>query len=180
MFNRSLPLIVFSTWLLFAHSSGPSLIGYPDVPATDRPENSVSRPSLMFKTTCNVPRLAAKVRAQGDVTLSFLVKTDGSVHDVRVTKPVGYGIDEAVADCVQNWRFRPGTKDGVPVDAVIQFQYAFRLAPNDRLWGAGPMNFVLGPGGRPPQLKAGVLPASAQPPGDEAILFRFTVDGAGR
>jgi len=56
--------------------------------------NGVSPPSVMFKTTCEIPDLARKVRAQGEVTLSLVVKSDGSVRDVEVVKPAGYGMDQ--------------------------------------------------------------------------------------
>lgn len=176
MLKTLLPIIALSSVLLYAQTGAPSSIG----DAAYRVGDGVSRPSLMFRTTCDVPKLAQKVRAQGDITLSFVVKANGTVKGIQVIKPVGYGVDEAVADCIGKWRFRPGTKDGSPVDVAISFQYAVRLAPNDRLWGAGPMKFALAADVRPPKLKAGALPTSAQEPKDEAVLLRFTVDSSGK
>lgn len=180
MLKLAAPIIVLLSTILCAQSGAPSSIANAAGQQPYQVGNGVSKPSLMFRTTCDVPKLAEKVRAQGDVTLSFVVKVNGSVSNVQIVRTVGYGIDEAVAHCIGKWRFRPGAKEGTPVEVAITFEYAFRLAPNDRLWGAGPIRFALNPGVKSPELKTGALPTSAQEPGDEAILFRFTVDPSGK
>jgi len=48
-------------------------------------------------------------------------------QDIKVTRPLGSGLDENAIDAVAQWRFRPGTKDGKPVavaiDVEVMFQY---------------------------------------------------------
>ncbi len=133
----------------------------------------------MFKTTCEIPDLARKVRAQGEVTLSLVVKSDGSVRDVEVVKPAGYGMDERATECIRKWRFTPGAKDGSPVDVAFRFACSFGLQPQPRIWGAGPVTFAPDSGVTPPMLKSGTVPTAEREPGDEIVLFEFLVSSTG-
>lgn len=133
----------------------------------------------MFRTTCEIPDLARRIRAQGEVTLSVVVKADGSVRDVHVVKSVGYGMDERAAECIRKWRFKPGAKDGAPVDVVFQMAYNFGLAPEPRVWGAGPLTFSSDNSITPPVLKVGAMPTAQRQPGDETVLLQFTVSPTG-
>lgn len=102
------------------------------------------------------------------------------MRDVQILKPVGYGMDERAAECVRKWRFKPGTKDGAPVDVAFRFGYEFRLAPQPRMWGAGPLIFGPDSGVTPPVLKSGAAPAAERQLGDEIVLLQFTVGPTGQ
>jgi TonB family protein len=141
--------------------------------------NGVSAPVLMHRTICEMPDLARKLRAQGNVTLSLVVTADGAVRDVRIVKSAGYGMDQQAAECIAKWRFQPGRKDGSPVDVAVQTGYDFGLSPRARLWGAGPLVFAPGSQIHPPVLKSGAMPTSECEPGDETVLLQFTVDPSG-
>lgn len=157
----------------------------PVLPGTMRPDgayqvgNGVSPPSPMYRTSCEIPELARKIRAQGEVTLSLVVKADGSVRDVEIVQSAGYGMDERAAECIRKWRFKPGAKDRSPVDVAFRFAFNFGLAPQPRVWGAGPLTFTLDTGVTPPVLKSGSMPTGEREPGDEAVLFDFTVGPSG-
>ena len=81
----------------------------PVPPGSMRPDgayqvgNGVSAPSLMYRTSCEIPELARKIRAQGEVTLSLVVKADGSVRDVEIVQSAGYGMDERAVECIRKW-----------------------------------------------------------------------------
>jgi TonB family protein len=108
-----------------------------------------------------------------------VVKSDGSVRDVEVVKPAGYGMDQRATECVRKWRFKPGAKDGSPVDVAFRFAYSFGLQPQPRIWGAGPLIFALDSGVTPPMLKTGTMPTTEREPGDEIVLFEFLVSSTG-
>ncbi len=140
----------------------------------------VSAPKMMYFPTCEMPELARRLRAQGNVTLSLVVTAEGAIRDVRVIKSAGYGMDELAVDCLKKTRFKPGEKDGAPVDVEFLTGRDFGMTPRSRLWGAGPMMFSDTEGVTNPVLKSGAVPTSEREPGDEIVLFEFTVDPKGQ
>ncbi|HTR66791.1 MAG TPA: TonB family protein, partial [Terriglobales bacterium] len=45
-----------------------------------------------------------------------IIHSDGTVSDVKVLRGVDDRIDEYAREALAAWQFRPGTKDGNPVD----------------------------------------------------------------
>jgi outer membrane biosynthesis protein TonB len=43
-----------------------------------------------------------------------------------VTKPLGLGLDEKAMQAVNQWRFKPGAKDGNPVSTRATIEVMFR------------------------------------------------------
>jgi len=70
---------------------------------------------------------ARKARAMGSVLVLVEVGTDGKVHNARVGRSFGMGLDEKALEAVSHWLFRPGTKDGRPVTVSAQVEVAFHL-----------------------------------------------------
>lgn len=165
--------------LAYAQLNAPVAPGVMRPDGAYQPGNGVSRPSVMFSASCDMPDLARKLRAQGEVTFSLVVKADGTVRDAQIVKSAGYGMDERAVECIRTSRFKPGTKDGLPVDVAFQFEYSFGLMPEPRMWGAGPLAFSLEHGTTPPVLKSGAIPTADREPGDEFVLFQFTVRSTG-
>jgi TonB family protein len=71
----------------------------------------------------------AKARGvQGTVMLAAIVKADGTVdQDVRVTRSLDPDLDTEAVKALRQWRFRPGTKDGAPVDVQVDVELTFTL-----------------------------------------------------
>lgn len=67
-------------------------------------------------------------RTGGDVTLRFIVGTDGQVSSCEVLKSDHPGLSAAAAEAVQQWRFQPGIKAGKPVATPMQITIPFRGA----------------------------------------------------
>lgn len=67
-------------------------------------------------------------RQEGRVLLKVLVGADGTPRDVTVEKGSGFSsLDEAAAETVRRWRFRPGQKNGQAVDAWVLIPIIFKL-----------------------------------------------------
>jgi len=51
------------------------------------------------------------------------------VDDVTVTQSLDstYGLDDAAVDAAEQWTFKPGTKDGQPVDVLVHLTMRFTL-----------------------------------------------------
>jgi len=78
--------------------------------------------------------LAREASFQGTVLISIVVDVEGHPTNPKVLKPVGFGLDDEALSAVQQWRFKPGMKDGQPVPVFAQIEMAFRLlggSPSD-------------------------------------------------
>ena len=46
---------------------------------------------------------------------------------IRIVRPLGFGLDERAIEAIQQWRFEPGVKDGNPVKVSANIEVNFRL-----------------------------------------------------
>jgi protein TonB len=97
--------------------------GGQDRPFTSKDEG-VTLPSVVSETKPVYTQAAKDAKIQGDMEMSVVVKTDGTVGDVTVTKSLDaeYGLDQAAVDAARLWKFTPGTKGGkaVPVEVTLR------------------------------------------------------------
>lgn len=63
----------------------------------------------------------------GIVICEVNINERGTVDDVRVLKPLPYGLDQAAVDALRQWTFEPATLDGKPVPVVFNITMNFRL-----------------------------------------------------
>ena len=75
------------------------------------------------------PPIALRQGVEGRVALSILVDEKGTVTDAKVTTGAGgrMGLNEAAMENARRRRYRPGTKDGVPVKVWIPITVNFVL-----------------------------------------------------
>lgn len=66
-------------------------------------------------------------RVEGTVTLYAVIRIDGSVGDIRVLNSLDSRLDDNAVRALSRWRFRPGTKNGEPVDIEAVVLVPFRL-----------------------------------------------------
>lgn len=81
---------------------------------------ALSRPGPLY------PELAKRARVQGDVLLQAVIAVDGSIKELRVQTGHPFLIKAAV-DAVSQWRYRPTTLNGDPVEVITQITVTFRL-----------------------------------------------------
>jgi len=55
------------------------------------------------------------------------VDKKGVPTNIRISNPVGCGLDVKAVQSVQGWRFKPGEKDGEPVAVAIAVEVDFHL-----------------------------------------------------
>jgi TonB family protein len=74
------------------------------------------------------PESARRFRIEGAVVVDMLVSETGDVIDVRTVKGIdGYpAFERAAESAVRKWRFRPATKDGVPVKVWKSQTFVFK------------------------------------------------------
>jgi TonB family protein len=64
---------------------------------------------------------------EGDVLLEIVVRSNGSVGDVKVLRSLGAGLEQRAIDAVRQWRFGPARRQGTPVDVVVEVSVEFKL-----------------------------------------------------
>src|SRR4030095_8756060 len=82
--------------------------------------NGVTEPIPVKNVQPSYTQEARDARVQGTIQLEAVIGSDGSISKVQVLKSLGYGLDENAAKALSEWRFKPGTKDGKPVNVRIQ------------------------------------------------------------
>ena len=56
------------------------------------------------------------------------IDRNGNVRDVKVLKPLPFGLDQAAVDAVRRWKFKPGTLNGTPVDVIFNLTVNFKIS----------------------------------------------------
>ncbi len=119
-------------------------------------------PFAAAKTPPEYTAEAVLARLEGGVLLSLVVGSDGQPREIRVARPLGLGLDERAIESVRTWRFRPGTRNGMPVDVQVDEEVFFRRPRH--LWDWHLVRAVFHP------------PASATRPAVMQARFPNTVD----
>jgi TonB family protein len=95
----------------------------------DLAEPGVIAPLVERKPQPQYPPIALRQRVEGTVEINALVDEKGNVTDVQLRTAAGgrTGLNEAAMDAVKKYKFRPATKDGVPVKVWYSVKVAFVL-----------------------------------------------------
>jgi TonB family protein len=88
--------------------------------------SGVAPPRVVYSPDPQYSKEARKAHLRGTVGLAVVVGPDGRPMNIKVTQALGKGLDEKAVEAVSNWKFEPGTKDGVPVPVRISIQCEFR------------------------------------------------------
>lgn len=76
------------------------------------------------------PRLDKKTKVEGSVELQALVGTDGAIRELRVLRgPAVLG--SAAREAVLQWKFKPYTQNGVPVETYAKVTVNFTIRVED-------------------------------------------------
>jgi periplasmic protein TonB len=92
-----------------------------------RPGSGITPPAVQREVKPDYTDEARRRGISGDVVLEIIVRTDGSVGDIKVLQGLGSGLDQRAADAVRQWRFSPARRFGTPVDVVVEVAVEFKL-----------------------------------------------------
>lgn len=92
-----------------------------------RPGSGITPPQLLREVKPEYSDEARRRNVEGDVVLEIVVRSDGSVGDVKVTQGLGAGLDRRAVDAVRQWRFSPAKRFGTPVDVLVEVAVEFKL-----------------------------------------------------
>jgi len=106
-------------------AAAPSPINSPS--GVFRVAGGVLPPSVISRVEPQYSDEARQARIQGSVTLEAIVRKDGTVEILRVVQSLDPTLDQNAIEALQQWRFRPGMKDGQPVDVALNIVVNFNL-----------------------------------------------------
>lgn len=101
-------------------------------PPVFRPGPDVIAPFVVAKAKPAYAEEARLAKLEGSVLLSLVIGADGQPRDIQVARPLGLGLDERAIENVQAWQFKGGTRNGNPVDVMVNEEVFFR--PQRTLW----------------------------------------------
>ena len=101
-------------------------------PSVRHTGGGVTSPRLLSKVEPRYSKKAHRLKVQGTVLVGIEVWEDGRAYNITVLKSLGYGLDEKAIEAFEQWRFKPGTKDGKPVKVAAQVQVSFKLVVDPR------------------------------------------------
>jgi TonB family protein len=89
--------------------------------------HGVSPPHAIYQPDPEFSEQARAAHYQGVCVLKLIVGADGLPRDIKVTTPLGMGLDEKAIEAVRKWRFSPALRDGQPVAVEIAVEVDFHL-----------------------------------------------------
>lgn len=87
---------------------------------------AIGAPVAVSKVDPAYPAEAMRDNVEGTVTLYAVIHTDGTVSGIKVLNSVDPRLDEAAMRALARWQFRPGTKNGDPVELEALVMIPFR------------------------------------------------------
>jgi len=95
----------------------------------DGKEPGITLPKVISEVKPQYTPEALQAGIQGTVTLTTVVRTDGTPDEIEITKSLDteYGLDDQAVAAVSQWRFEPGRKDGKAVPVSVEIEIRFSL-----------------------------------------------------
>ena len=99
----------------------------PPGPDLHRIGGDVKPPKLLSKFEPEYSEDARLAKYSGSVLLSIEIGESGSPRNIKVIRPLGFGLDRKAVEGVTKWKFAPATLNGQPVAVTAQVEVNFRL-----------------------------------------------------
>lgn len=127
--KAALPVLALSIAGLVGCAQTPPMVS-PSGPITIQTDTLTTPPVAQFDS-CERPVYppgALAARAEGTVSLRFLVSTEGRVLDARVDRSSGNAsLDEAARSALVKCRYTPGTVNGTPSEQWTDVKYVWKV-----------------------------------------------------
>jgi periplasmic protein TonB len=92
-----------------------------------RPGSGITPPRVLQEVKAEYTDEARRSGITGEVVLEIVVRRDGSVGDVKLLQGLGGGLNDRARQAVRQWRFAPATRQGTPVDVIVEVAVEFKL-----------------------------------------------------
>jgi protein TonB len=115
-----------------------SIAGDPDavlLPATKQPAveekiyeaHEVKAPLLLHRVAPPYPQKLVPTRMKATVVVRCIIDRNGRVRDPQILRPSLPPFNAAVIDAVQQWRYTPGSRNGIAVETYLNVTVTFAV-----------------------------------------------------
>lgn len=98
----------------------------PPPPPLRKLDASMTRPIVLYRVEPAYTVEAKINRVSGIVITEVVIDETGAVTDVKVLKPLPFGLDKSAVDAIRQWRFAPAMADGKPVATKFTITINFK------------------------------------------------------
>jgi TonB family protein len=91
----------------------------------------LSGPSPIKKSDPRYPPTLINEHVEGEVVLYAVIRADGSVDSVELVRGLDAQLDTNAMEALSQWKFRPASRQGTPVDLEAIVHIPFRAPSND-------------------------------------------------
>lgn len=108
-------------------AGGSWIVRFAELRETGR-AGELTAPVALTKVDPAYPPDLMRDRIEGTVTVYAVIHSDGTVGELKVLRGIDERLDSNAIIALSHWRFRPGTKNGAPVEleAVVQIPFVLR------------------------------------------------------
>jgi TonB family protein len=92
-----------------------------------RPGAGITPPSIQREVKPIYTEEGRRRGVEGDVVMEVVVRSDGSVGNIKILQGLGSGLDQRASEAVRQWRFSPARRFGEAVDVLVEIAVEFRL-----------------------------------------------------
>lgn len=107
--------------------NGPAPPPKPQPKGPVRVGGNVKRPELVHKVEPQYPPLARQTRVKGNVVIDCVIDKQGNVTQAKIISGHPLLVQSALA-AVKQWKFKPTTLNGQPVDVAMTVTVQFNMA----------------------------------------------------
>jgi TonB family protein len=87
-------------------------------------------PVPLQKVDPKYPPTLITERVTGEVILYAVIRRDGSVDSIQLVRGIDEQLDANAISALRQWKFRPGAKQGIPIELEAIVHIPFRLPEN--------------------------------------------------
>jgi TonB family protein len=112
------------SWILNFSELSPNQDG----PRSTAPPSELAGLALVRKVDPKYPPELIEQNVQGEVILYAVIRSDGSVDNIQLVRGIDPQLDTNAKNALRQWKFRPATKAGVPIDleAIVHIPFKIR------------------------------------------------------
>lgn len=93
----------------------------------DGSQRAVPEPRRVRFVRPEYPAVALQFRRTGTVAFEAVLTTEGTIQELHLIQPAGFGLDEAAAEAIRQWAFEPVVVQDTPVPVIMKLSAEFLL-----------------------------------------------------